>query len=314
VDGFFVMAYSLNLKAASDAVSPLTSVMYANQLAAQQYAHAVPAGKVILGLALFGYDWPTTDGALGAQAEGAPTTVTYAQEADSGHPIYWDADTDTAWTSYQVGQQWHEAFFEDPTSLDMGAQLAQQDGLAGVGAWALGMDGSHDAAIVSALDGHAPADKDALVGPSSTSPSPAPSSDAGGAPSSGGPTSGFAPAANVPEGPSSTPSTPSTTPTTAPLQYEGTWQGDSVKLTTSNPVASGNLTPIGTLSGFTTNDPRFSCLMPEPVLQVYSLEADPDHYYVVTQTPNDCVDGSFTFENAGLAALHTSTTTPAPGS
>jgi hypothetical protein len=318
VDGFFVMAYQLNLKAASDAVSPLTSVMYSNQETAQEYAQAVPANKVILGLALFGYDWPTTDGALGAQPEGAPSIVTYSQEADSGHPIYWDPDTDTAWTSYQVGQQWHEAFFEDPTSLYMGAQLAQQYGLGGVGAWALGMDGSHDAAIVSALDGNAPAHKDALAGPGSTSASPAPTNNGGGAQSSGASPGASTPNPGAPGGSSPTTTTSTTSPaptttTTPPLLYEGTWQGVSVELlTTSAAIASGNLTPIGTLSGFATNDPSLSCLVAEPVLQVYSLGSDPDHYYVITQTPNDCVDGSFAFDNAGLPPPVATTTIPAP--
>jgi hypothetical protein len=96
------------------------------------------------------------------------------------------------------------------------------------------------------------------------------------------------------------------------LLYEGTWQGVSVKLTTTSArVASGHLTPIGTLSGFATNDPRFSCLVAEPVLEVYSLRTDPDHYYVITKTPNDCIDGSFTFDKAGPRAPVTTTTIPA---
>ena len=88
--------------------------------------------------------------------------------------MYWDPVTDTAWTSYQVGSQWHEAFFENPNSLYMAAQMAQDNGIAGVGIWALGMDGSNDQAMVSALDGNAPAQKDDLAGPSSTSTSPNP--------------------------------------------------------------------------------------------------------------------------------------------
>jgi GH18 family chitinase len=320
VDGFFVMSYQLNLKASSDAVSPLTSVMFSNQEAAQQYAQVVPANKVILGLALFGYDWPTTDGTLGAQPEGAPTIVTYSQEADSGNPIYWDADTDTAWTSYQVGQQWHEAFFEDPTSLYMGAQLAQQNGLAGVGAWALGMDGSHDAAIVSALDGNAPAHKDALAGPGSTSASPLQGPTGGGSSpgsQSGGSTPGGAtPGGATPGGPASATTTtspaPTTTTTTAPLLYEGSWQGDSVELDVVNSLDPIGLTLIGTLSGFATNDPAFGCLVAEPTLQVYALSTDPDRDYVVTQTPGDCVNGTFSFANAGLPPPTTTTTAP-PG-
>jgi hypothetical protein len=321
VDGFFVMAYQLNLSATSSAESPMTSSMFSNQEAAEQYAKVVPGDKVILGLALFGYDWPTSDGTLGAQPQGAPATVTYAQEVASGHPMYWDADTDTAWTSYQVGQQWHEAFFEDPNSLYMGAQLAQEDGLAGVGAWALGMDGSDDNAVVSALDGNAPADKDGLAGPSSTSASTGSSGVVTGnlptAPSSGGssPTTGGS--GGTSSTTSTTPTGPTTTTTTVPSLYEGTWQDVSVELdATSTTIDQSNLTWIGTLSGFATNDPIFQCLTAEPTLQVYSLSTDPDHDYVLAQTPNDCVDGAFTFATAGLPTTGTTstTTTTAPAS
>ena len=46
------------------AQSALTSSMFSNQTAVNQYVNAVPASKVILGLPFFGYDWPTTNGTL----------------------------------------------------------------------------------------------------------------------------------------------------------------------------------------------------------------------------------------------------------
>ena len=91
--------------------------MFSDKTTIDQYAAAAPAAKVILGMPYFGIDWPTTNGTLSATATGPSTDVTYGQVMASGHPVYWDATTDTAWTSYQVGNQWHETFFEDPTSL-----------------------------------------------------------------------------------------------------------------------------------------------------------------------------------------------------
>jgi spore germination protein YaaH len=173
VDGFFVMAYQLNLRSTPSGQSPITSSMFSNQTTVNEYANAVPANKVILGLPFFGYDWPTTNGTMAAQPAGAPTVVTYAQEAASGHPIYWDPVTETAWTSYQVGSQWHEAFFENPNSLSVATQLARQNGIAGVGIWALGMDGPNDQAMVSALNGQALSTASMSTGPSTTSTSPA---------------------------------------------------------------------------------------------------------------------------------------------
>jgi hypothetical protein len=170
VDAFFVMAYQLNLQSGASPNSPLTSTAFSEKTAVDQYVAAVPPSKVILGMPYFGIDWPTTDGTLTAQATGPATTVTYGQVVASGHPIYWDSTTDTGWTSYQVGTQWHESFFEVPSSLYDAAQLANANGLGGVGIWALGMDGN-DPDLSAALAGLSTVVKDYSGGPSATSPS-----------------------------------------------------------------------------------------------------------------------------------------------
>jgi GH18 family chitinase len=174
----FIMSYQLNLQGAPGPVSPLTNTMYTDLETVQQYTAVAPVSKLILGAPYYGYDWPTNNGTLTAGAEGQAVPVTYAQIQSWNVPTYWDPVTDTAWTSYQVGNQWHETFFEDPTSLYMLAELAQTYDFAGVGIWALGMD-NNDPAMLAALSGFAPAVKDTNPGPNSTSPSstsPPPSS------------------------------------------------------------------------------------------------------------------------------------------
>jgi hypothetical protein len=331
VDGFFVMAYQLNLRASTGSGSPLTSSMFSNQTTVNQYANAAPASKVILGLPFFGYDWPTSDGTLGAHAEGGPAIVTYAQEASSGHPIYWDAVTDTAWTSYQVGHQWHEAFFENPDSLYLAAQMAQSNGIDGVGIWALGMDGDNDQAMVSALDGHAPAQKDRLAGPSSTSSSPGPPS---GAASSGqnlapqrivAPAHGSSTAPTTATAPTTRPSSvppPPTRPLAAPKPAapkpvltsisSGTWNGAPTPIVPT-PIVGGRRTLVGDLTGFTTNDPRLGCLSHEPSLKVFSLAGDPGDYWVIARPDlGDCAGATFTFMAPSVRSP-TSTTAGAAG-
>jgi hypothetical protein len=170
VNAFFVMAYQLNLQSGPSSSSPLTSTAFSEQTAIDEYAAVVPAAKVILGLPYFGIDWPTSDGTLTAQATGPATTVSDGQVAAGGHPIYWDSTTDTGWTSYEVGTQWYETFFEVPASLYDAAQLATAHGLGGVGIWALGMDGN-DTSMAAALSGFSPAVKDYTAGPTSTSTS-----------------------------------------------------------------------------------------------------------------------------------------------
>ena len=68
-----------------------------------------------------------------------------------------------------MGSQWHETFFDDPTSLALKAQLANWFHIAGVGIWALGMDGNNPADLPTLL-GNAPAAKDFQTGPTVTLP------------------------------------------------------------------------------------------------------------------------------------------------
>jgi len=158
VDGFFVMEYSPNIAAGAQATSPLTSSLFSDLTTVQQYAAAVPASKVILGMPLYGDDWATSDNSLTATATGPATTLSDGQIEAAGNPTYWDPVTDSAWTAYLVGTQWHETFFDDTTSFYEIAHLANQYGLAGVGWWALGTGGT-DSAMVSAADGVPPANQ-----------------------------------------------------------------------------------------------------------------------------------------------------------
>ena len=170
VNAFFVMAYQLNLGSSTSSLSSLTSTMFSDKTAIDQYTAAVPPAKVILGLPFFGIDWPTSDGTLSATATGPATTVPDAQIISSGHPIYWDPATQTGWTSYEVGTQWHETFFEVPSSLYDAAQLAASSDLGGTGSWALGMEGD-DPSMLSALGGLSPPVKDVATGPLTTASS-----------------------------------------------------------------------------------------------------------------------------------------------
>ncbi|HXN61699.1 MAG TPA: glycosyl hydrolase family 18 protein [Acidimicrobiales bacterium] len=304
IDAFFVMEYQLNLNSPSSANSPLTSSMFSDQTTIDQYTSAVPASKVILGLPYFGIDWPTTDGTLTAQASGPATTLSYAQIVSSGHPVYWDPTTSTAWTSYQVGTQWHETFFEVPTSLYDAAQIASSSDLAGVGIWALGMDGN-DPNMLSALLGFSPAVKDTAVGPStttqaaSTSTTTTSTSSPTSTSSTTTSTSATTPSETVPTStaPTST-TTTTTTTTTSPLayQYSGDWNGQIVVLTpwSSSTPPDAEIT-AGQLTGFSTNDPATSCLMSEPSLSVEPVSGDTNDYLVVATEPGDCTNAVFTF-------------------
>jgi spore germination protein YaaH len=169
VDAVVVEQYQLNLASPGSTASPLTSAMYSDQRSVEEYRAVMPPAKVILAAPFFGYDWPTSDGTLSAGAQEGPATVTDKAVAATGHPVYWDRVTNTAWTSYLVGDQWHESFFENPDSLYLFWRLAQGAGFGGVGAWALGDESS--AASLSALAGVEPPTTALSTGPAATSPS-----------------------------------------------------------------------------------------------------------------------------------------------
>ena len=70
VDGFFVMAYDMNNMQTPSPTAPLVGGGYTDTEALQQFTAVVPPQKVILGVPYYGYDWPTTNGTLTAQATG----------------------------------------------------------------------------------------------------------------------------------------------------------------------------------------------------------------------------------------------------
>jgi hypothetical protein len=263
VDGFFVMAYDMNSRSSPSPTAPLTGPGNVDAVDMAEYSQVVPPSKIILGVPYYGYDWPTTGPNAGAAATGGPSPVTYSQVAAdmaSQHlPSYWDQSSQTPWTAYQSGGQWHQVYFDDPTSLALKARLADADHLAGVGVWALGMDGN-DPAMLAALLGNAPPAKFA-AGPS-------------GAPASGGPA----------------PSAPSYT-------YQGEWNGTTETLApvTSSLPGGGQAHSVGHLESFLTNDPSDTCLSSGPPLPVDELQASPTTYVVQVSTPDYCATGTWQF-------------------
>lgn len=173
VDGFFVMAYDMYRPGAASPNAALKGTSPSDADVVAGYTSAVPASKVILGIPFYGYQWKTATNAPGAAAQSGPAPLSYAQLAAAGTPVYWDPTADVPWTEYRDGSgQWYEAYFDDPHSVALKAQLADSTHLAGVGIWALGMDGN-DPAMMAAVLGHAAPLKDYVAGPATLSASPA---------------------------------------------------------------------------------------------------------------------------------------------
>jgi hypothetical protein len=339
VDAFFVMGYDMNDRQVPSATAPLTGGSFSDSEALSEYTSVVSPSKVILGVPYYGYDWPTSGPALGASATGAPSPMSYSQIASSARQVYWDPSTQTPWTSYEVGGQWHQTFFDDATSLALKAQLAASFHIAGLGVWALGMDGD-DPSMVAALLGNAPVVKDyqpspeptsnggtpggastpGTSSPSATPTSPTPTSPTPTSPTPTSPSTATSPS-TMPTSTTTTHPTTTTTTTTVPssYRYSGSWNGMSFTL---DRLTSGNALPVGSqvglLYGFSTNDPSYSCLTSGPPLPVLSVSGRSGVYVAEATTPVFCVEGSWEFVSAAQdgsasTAAKTGQTTSAAG-
>jgi hypothetical protein len=304
VDGFLVSDDQLNLAAVPSTSSAMTSAGDSVQATINEYLSEVPASKVVAVLPLFGLEWPTTDGTLGAKAAGAPGVETAAAARANRRGALWDAITETAWAPFRVGRQWHEAFFETPHSLRLALQTVHANGIAGVGVWGLGTDGTADARIVSTLV---------------TSPTPA---DATGAPNGSATTSTTSTTTTTTPQPAASQVTTTTTTTTAsaaqankpsvspsPPSYtfSGIWINTRTNVIPAA-VPAGTQTAVGVVSRFKTNYPSLTCLNHEQFLDVFVLAGHPNDFYVIARTrQGDCANGAFVFYDPNSPI-------PAPGS
>jgi spore germination protein YaaH len=139
VDAFFVMAYDMGSRQVVSPTAPLTGAVPNDTQVVSSYLSAVPASKILLGIPLYAYVFPTATPLPGARVTGASFALTEDQIETTSDQVYWDSTTQVAWTAWRGGTQWYQTFFDDPTSVAAKVGLADQAGLAGVGVWALGM-------------------------------------------------------------------------------------------------------------------------------------------------------------------------------
>ena len=100
-----------------------------------------PASKIIMGLPFYGYDMPCSGNSPGATVYAKNAIYIGDAETYSQTNIsYWDSNSQTPWYRYQVGNQWHQVWYDNETSLAIKNQYAKDQGIAGIGFWALGYE------------------------------------------------------------------------------------------------------------------------------------------------------------------------------
>ncbi len=148
-DGLFIMGYDYHWRGGPPGpVSPLapsaTWGKYSLSWTIDDYIewggdHNRP--RFILGLPLYGFDWPTTGPDIPGTATAKAEARFYArcQTEAALYGPHWDADSSTPYYLYQ-DNSWHQVWCEDRQSLALKYALIAARGLGGVGFWALGYE------------------------------------------------------------------------------------------------------------------------------------------------------------------------------
>lgn len=100
------------------------------------YAVSVmPASKIILGVASYGYDWSSS----GVKAYGIDAI--YKLSETYGAQIKWDSTSETPYLNYKdkAGIN-HDLWFENSTSLSYKLDIVNSNNLAGIAIWRLGLE------------------------------------------------------------------------------------------------------------------------------------------------------------------------------
>lgn len=110
----------------------------------------VPASKVSLGVAAYGYDWDLTDASNNTQVPWTSIAPTLQQ---TGAVPQWDEVTSSSHFAYTSGGHEHVVWYEDQRSVKTKSALVAAYGLAGTSVYALGME---DQTFWEALQAPAP--------------------------------------------------------------------------------------------------------------------------------------------------------------
>lgn len=162
VDYFFVMAYDMEDQEVPGATAPLVGANLSDASSLASYEAVVPARKLILGIPFYGYDFTASGPRPASVTTGAAYAVTYSSVVATGRQALWDPASETPYVAFKRSGQWHQTWFDDPTSVALKVALAAAFHTAGVGAWELGM-AAGSPGMTTVLDGGSPPARQGLV-------------------------------------------------------------------------------------------------------------------------------------------------------
>ena len=125
-----VMAYDYSW--ACGGAGPIAPATWVDDVAGYVASKVAPE-KVLLGIGLYGYDWPTS----GCATARTHSDVRSIMRRRGVRPV-WSAAHRTNVLTYTSGRQRRVIWFEDSRSTEAKAQIANDHGLAGVALWRMG--------------------------------------------------------------------------------------------------------------------------------------------------------------------------------
>lgn len=134
-NGVLLMTYEWGYTAGPPmAVAPLDKVRQVVDYALTE----IPAGKLFLGVPVYGYDWPLPFREGVTRGESISPQEALALARRHGAEIRYDETAQAPWFRYTAaGGREHEVWFEDARSSYAKFRLAAEKGLQGVGLWNL---------------------------------------------------------------------------------------------------------------------------------------------------------------------------------
>ncbi|VVB87840.1 Glycosyl hydrolases family 18 [uncultured archaeon] len=103
-----------------------------------------PSNKIILGLYLSGYDWPSETEESGSNITGSGIDISMKNaiaNADT-YGRFWDYNSRTPYYKYYNNMTWHQVWYEDEQSLEIKLDYIKSENI-GIGIWALGYEGNN---------------------------------------------------------------------------------------------------------------------------------------------------------------------------
>ncbi len=115
------------------AVAPINKVRQVLDYATS----VIPSEKILMGMALYGYDW-TVPFVQGQRAAGVSNNTAQNLAVTKQSPVQFDAESASPFFDYRQNSENHVVWFEDALSADMKFRLIEEYNLRGISYWVLG--------------------------------------------------------------------------------------------------------------------------------------------------------------------------------